>query len=131
MYSRSAVWFGTISIVLINFLASCQSDFGFVKNGVIPIGNHLYLVVTSNTNELIIGTSPPGALIPTEKTWKGKPRTEREIIRYDEQTGEITALSKMERPDSDTVVIVFRPKYVKVYEGDGDKLVHKHQRGTE
>ncbi len=130
MHNRSTVWLWT-SILLLSFLAGCQSDYGFVKNGIIPIGDNLYLVVKTNENELIIRTSPQGAAIPTQKTWKGKLRTEEEIVRYDKQTKTVTLLTQMERPDSGTVVIIFRPKYVKVYEGDGDKSVHKHHRGPD
>jgi hypothetical protein len=131
MNTRAAIGLGAIIILLISLLAGCFSEYGFVKNGIAPIGNSLYLVVTGTDNELVINTSTPGDLRLSQKTWKGKPRSEKEIISYNIHTKKITPLVKREKPAPGTVVIVFHPKYVKVYEGDMTKSSHKHRRSQD
>ena len=109
-------------------LHGCNGDLDLVKNGIVSVGNNLYLVVDSDWNELDVGTNQPGDLLPSHKTYRGKPRSEDEVVLFDKSTTAITSLEKLKKPVPGTVIIEFRSQYIKVHEGDGDREVTKHRR---
>lgn len=115
-------------LLSVSVLQGCYSDFDLVKNGIVAVGSNLFLVVDSTRNELAINTTQPGVLIPTHRPYQGKPRTETEIVRYDKRSKVVTLLTKLEKPTPGTVIIEFRPKYIKVYDGDGEQPFTKHSR---